>query len=91
MTNPTPTETVPPMSLGELQAKVHLMEARVASLIAFATAVVDSHPQKDILRTRWAMEVDPALAYFASLGPVHKYHGSFLPQWVETHKELRKG
>lgn len=86
MTNPTLNENVAPLSLGELQAKVHIMEARVASLIAFATAVVDSHPQKDILRTRWAKELDPALGYFATPGAVHKFHGSFLPEWVETHK-----
>lgn len=91
MTNPTPNETVAPLSLGELQAKVHLMEARVASLIAFTVAVVESHPQKDILMTRWMNAVEPTLIQFSTLGPVHRYHGGFVPGWVEKHCSLKKG
>lgn len=90
MTNPT-AETVAPLTLAELQTKVHEMEARVASLIAFTAAVVESHPQKDILVTRWMNEVDPSLTQFATLGPVHQYHGGFVPGWVQKHCSLKKG
>lgn len=91
MSDPTLNETVPPLTLAELQAKVHYMEATVASLIAFTAAVVESHPQKDILMTRWVNAVEPSLIQFATLGPVHQHQGGFVPGWVEKHCSLKKG
>lgn len=85
MTTPTP------LTLGELQAKVQLQEARIASLIAFASAVVESHPHKDVLLTRWANEIGPSLEQFGTLDNFPIEMASFIPLWVETHKSVGKG
>ena len=76
--------------LGELQARCHLLEARVAALTAFACAMLESNPRRDELLTRWSNLLGPALEQFSSLDEISITHGSFIPTWVDTFPEVNR-
>lgn len=50
--------------LDDLEKRCLELEARTAALTAFATAVLESHPQRDAMETRWVNQLGPALHEF---------------------------
>lgn len=69
-------------SIGELKARCAALEARVASLAAFAAAMLEAHPRRDELQTRWANHLGPAIGQFSELREPEETFGSAIPGWV---------
>jgi hypothetical protein len=70
--------------IGKLKAKCEILEARVASLTAFTCALIESHPSKDVLLTKWANNLGPALHEIGpGLGEAVNKIAASVPGWVQ--------
>ena len=47
--------------LNDLEKRCMVLESQVASIAAFACAMLDGHPQKDVIQTRWGNHLGPAM------------------------------
>jgi hypothetical protein len=45
--------------IGELKARCMILESRMSALAAFACALLQSHPSRDIIQTQWANTLAP--------------------------------
>lgn len=74
--------------IGELKAKCLILESRVAALSAFACAVLQSNPQRDIIQTQWAKHLGPALDKIGpGLGDNPTKFAASVPAWVQYQLE----
>ena len=72
--------------IGALKAKCDALNARVTALTAFACAVLESHPAKDILLTQWADNLGPAMNEIGpGLDESLTKIASGVPGWVQGH------
>ncbi len=76
--------------IGDLQARCTALEARLASLTAFSAAMLEFHPQRDVLLTKWATLQAAALEQFAALDEFSIQQCALIPAWVDHHKELKR-
>lgn len=73
--------------LGELKAKITLQESRIAALVAIACSLLEGHPQRDVVETRWSKNLGPALQRFGQLDDEGIKAASGLAGWVSGHLE----
>ncbi len=69
--------------IGALAARCDILAARVAALTAFACALMETHPKRDELSTRWANNLGPALESLATLNDDGIQFGATIPAWVD--------
>ena len=70
--------------IGNLKARVMILESHVAALAAFACAMLDSHPQRDVIETRWGKHLGPALHRFGDID-AGATPAAGLVEWVSGH------
>ena len=69
--------------IGELKARCIILESRVASLTAFAAALLKDHLARDQIQTRWADYLGPAIEQIGpGLGKDEISFASSVPGWV---------
>lgn len=79
------TDIAAQQKIGDLKARCDILEARVAALIAFTAAILQDHPRRDLLQTRWANAIGPALLQIGpGLGDLAQNQSTAVPGWA-TH------
>lgn len=77
-----------PTTIDYLEQRLSILEVRMASIIAFAAASVETNAsKKDEIFTRWSNDIAPALKEFASLKQELLEYAVHVPYWTQTHKD----
>lgn len=71
--------------IGTLKARCMILESQMAALTAFTCAILETHPRRDEMQTRWSKHLGPALERFSSLSEDQTAACVSIPAWVAGH------